>query len=79
MLDIKKLTQEISIILKELLGDKYKNNQSVVSKVKKIQEAFKKETDKFGELAKEISNKNQVFSKSKNNLSGSEIGYLNEI
>lgn len=74
MATIKQQTQEIALILKELSGPKYKNNPTIGSKVKKIQEAFKKETDRFGDLAKELANKSYVLTKSKSNLSGSEIG-----
>ena len=69
MSNIKKKTHDTSLILRELISDKYKNNPQVVTKLKKMQEAFKKETDKFGELAKEISKKNYFFSKSKSYLS----------
>ena len=66
---IKQRSQDTSLIIKELLSDKYKSNQTVVSKLKKVQEAYKKETDKFGELAKEISKKSYILSKSKSNMS----------
>lgn len=74
MSKIKIQTQEIALILKELSSDKYKGNASIGTKIKKIQEAFKKETDRFGELAKELSKKSYHITKSKSNLSGSEIG-----
>ena len=66
---IKQRSQDTSSIIKELLSEKYKSNQTVVSKLKKIQEAYKKETDKFGELAKEISKKSYILAKSKSIVS----------
>lgn len=74
MTNIKGKTQEIKAILFEC--EKYKSNPNLISKIKKIQEAFKKETDRFGQLAKEISKKSYINPPSKSNLSESEIGFI---
>lgn len=69
MSEIKRKTEETSLILKELQSEKYKNNQKVASSAKKIQEALKKENDRFGELAKEITQKRSSVFKSKSSIS----------